>query len=47
MECFYTDFLKLKSKNLIIERFCFQGIRLGIARDAKINERASFPTAYS
>ena len=39
---FTQTFFNLKSKNSLFSIFGVQGIRLGIARDAKINERDSF-----
>lgn len=37
---FTQIFFNLKSPNSLFSTFGVQGIRLGIARDAKINERA-------
>ena len=42
MEYFYSFFFNLKSKKSLLSIFGVQGIRLGIASNAEINERASF-----
>lgn len=39
---FTVFFFNLKSKKSLLSIFGVQGIRLGIASDAEINERASF-----